>query len=82
MLILMQLQKITSSQVIPEVTPDPTHFGLPLSTIEDLQRLESLTNLEEEKNLASFLPKVAFNNRAAKVDYRSKIGGKTCTFSQ
>ncbi|KAJ8010108.1 hypothetical protein DPEC_G00071570 [Dallia pectoralis] len=40
LLILVQPQKISSSQAIPDVLPDPTHFGFPLSTIEELQGLE------------------------------------------
>ncbi|KAG5268008.1 hypothetical protein AALO_G00228420 [Alosa alosa] len=54
LIILVQLQKISSSKAIPEVTSDPIHFGLPLSTIEELQRLEeTLNNSEEKKNLVS-----------------------------
>ncbi|KAG5273522.1 hypothetical protein AALO_G00152310 [Alosa alosa] len=56
LLILVQLQKISSSQTIPDVTPDPAHFGLPLSTVEELKRLEEkLKNPEEEKNLTVLL---------------------------
>ncbi|XP_058627536.1 uncharacterized protein LOC131537870 isoform X2 [Onychostoma macrolepis] len=56
LLILVQLQKISSSQAVPDVTPDPTHFGLPLSTIEELQHLEeTLKNPEEKKNLTVLL---------------------------
>nr|XP_055073488.1 uncharacterized protein LOC129453312 [Misgurnus anguillicaudatus] len=56
LLILVQLQKISSSQTVPDFTPDPTHFGLPLSTIEELQCLEeTLKNPEEKKNLTVFL---------------------------
>ncbi|XP_077083444.1 uncharacterized protein LOC143736684 [Siphateles boraxobius] len=56
LLILVQLQKISSGQAVPDITPDPTHFGLPLSTIEELQRLEeTLKNLEEKKNLTVLL---------------------------
>ncbi|XP_065150670.2 uncharacterized protein [Paramisgurnus dabryanus] len=56
LLILVQLQKISSSQAVPDFTPDPTHFGLPLSTIEELQCLEeTLKNPEEKKNLTVLL---------------------------
>ncbi|KAG5269538.1 hypothetical protein AALO_G00203130 [Alosa alosa] len=59
LLILVQLQKISSSQTIPDVTPDPAHFGLPLSTVEELKRLEEkLKNPEEEKNLTVLLEMV------------------------
>ncbi|XP_062373408.1 uncharacterized protein LOC134061671 [Sardina pilchardus] len=56
LLILAQLQKISSGQAITEVMPDPTHFGLPLSTIEELQRLEeTLNDPDEKKNLTILL---------------------------
>ncbi|XP_028441831.1 uncharacterized protein LOC114560568 [Perca flavescens] len=56
LLILVQLQKISSSQAVPDASPDPTHFGLPLSTIEALQHLEeTLKNPEEKKNLTVLL---------------------------
>ncbi|XP_048019406.1 uncharacterized protein LOC125250719 isoform X2 [Megalobrama amblycephala] len=56
LLILVQLQKISSSQAVPDFTPDPTHFGLPLSTIEELQCLEeTLKYPEEKKNLTVLL---------------------------
>ncbi|XDV18180.1 hypothetical protein PO909_023933 [Leuciscus waleckii] len=41
---------------VPDFTPDPTHFGLLLSTIEELQCLEeTLKNPEEKKNLTVLL---------------------------
>lgn len=52
----MQLKKISSSQAVPDITSDPAHFGLPVSTTEELQCLEeTLKNPEEKKNLTVLL---------------------------